>query len=235
MNKKEGGVTENRLTHWDDIASYTMAEAARYVRIPSQTLRAWVAGQSYGEQSVRSPFHPLLQAAEYNPTRLSFNNLIEAYTLRALRTKHAISIGAAREAMDVAQAHFKIDRLFLRTKELRTMAGELFLKTYSELIHLNRSGQLAMEKILRDFLGRIELDESSNLPRRFFPLLSDTNKIIAIDPHIAFGRPFIAGKGITTIAIIDRLNANEDEDEIAKDYDLSPEQMEQAIIYEQAA
>ena len=70
-----------------DVAAYSVGEASRYVRIPAPTLRTWVDGQSYNEQSKRSPFFRLLQAPEYNPTRLSFNNLIEAYTLRALKNK----------------------------------------------------------------------------------------------------------------------------------------------------
>ena len=217
-----------------DIAAYSVAEASRYVRIPAPTLRTWVEGQSYGEQSMRSPFFPLLEAPEYNPTRLSFNNLIEAFTLRALRTKHGISIGAAREAMDMAQQYYQIDRLFLRPEDLRTQAGKLFLKKYGELVNLNRSCRLAMEKVLNDSLERIELDDS-NLPIRLFPMASDTNRVIAIDPSIAFGRPFIVRKGISTIAIVDRLNANEEEEEIAEDYGLLPEEMKQAIIYEQAA
>ena len=217
-----------------DVAAYSVGEASRYVRIPAPTLRTWVDGQSYNEQSKRSPFFRLLQAPEYNPTRLSFNNLIEAYTLRALRTKHGISIGAARDAMEVAEQHYNIDRLFLRPEDLRTQAGKLFLKKYGELINLNRSCQIAMEKVLKDSLERIDLDDS-NLPIRLFPMDNDANKVIAIDPSIAFGRPFIVRKGISTIAIIDRLDANEEEDEIAKDYGLWPEEMKQAIVYEQAA
>lgn len=231
-------MAEEQSRYWDysprDIAAYSVTEASRYVRIPAPTLRTWVDGQSYGEQSMRSPFLPLLEAPEYNPTRLSFNNLIEAFTLRALRTKHGISIEAAREAMGVAQQYYQIDRLFLRPEDLRTQAGKLFLKKYGELVNLNRSCQLAMEKVLNDSLERIELD-GSNLPIRLFPMASDTNRVIAIDPSIAFGRPFIVRKGISTIAIIDRLNANEEEEEIAEDYGLLPEEMKQAIIYEQAA
>ena len=79
-----------------DIAAYTVVEAARYVRIPAQTLRSWVVGQSYSRDSRRLVFHALITAPEYAPIRLSFNNIIEAYTLRALRTRHGVSIIAAR-------------------------------------------------------------------------------------------------------------------------------------------
>lgn len=216
-----------------NVAAYTVAEAAHYIRIPPQTLRAWVAGQSYGQHSGRPPFHALITAQQYAPIRLSFNNLIEAYTLRALRTKHGVSIEAAREAIDFAERAFVLDRLFL-CPELRTGAGELFLMKYGEFVNLNRSGQMAIAKLLKDHLKRIELDDL-NLPVRLYPVDTDTNKTIVIDPRIAFGRPVIARRGISTTAILDRVNAGESEEEIAQDYGLDHTEVEEAIVYEQAA
>ena len=131
-----------------DIAAYTVGEAARYVRIPAQTLRSWVAGQSYSRDSRRLSFHALITAPEYAPVRLSFNNIIEAYTLRALRTRHGVSIIAAREAMDVAERACDTRRLLLRP-ELRTGGGELFLAKYGELVNLTKAGQIAIKHILQ--------------------------------------------------------------------------------------
>ena len=214
-----------------DIAAYTVAEAARYVRIPPQTLRAWVAGQSYGQYSGRPKFRQLITAPEYAPLRLSFNNVIEAYTLRALRTKHKVSIEAARKAMDVAERACRTQRLFL-CPELRTGAGELFLEKYGELVNLTKAGQSAMKHILKDHLARIELDEL-HLPARLYP--ADTANIIMIDPRVAFGRPIISSRGISTAAIVDRINADESEEDIAKDYGLTPAEVKEALVYEQAA
>ena len=144
-----------------------------------------------------------------------------------------VSINGARRAIDFAEHAFTIDRLFLRP-ELRTSAGELFLEKYGEFVNLNKSGQLAIAKLLRDYLKRIELDDL-HIPARLYPVDTDTNKIIAIAPRIAFGRPIIARRGISTAAILDRVNADESEEEIAEDYGLTPEEVEEAIVYEQAA
>ena len=211
-----------------DIAAYTVAEAAHYVRIPPQTLRSWVAGRSDSGRL------PLISIPEYDPPRLSFNNLIEAYTLRALRIKHQVSIRAAREAINFAERAFTITRLFLHPRELRTGAGQVLLEKYGEFVNLNRSGQIAIAKFLEEHLNRIELDDL-NLPIRLYPFETDTNKIIAIDPRIAFGRPIIASRGISTMAIIDRVNAGEREEEIAEDYGLEVRDVEEAIVCEQAA
>ena len=56
-----------------------------------------------------------------------------------------------------------------------------------------------------------------------------------IDPQVAFGRPFIARRGISTAAIVDRVNSGESYDEIAADYGLDPLEVEEALFYEQAA
>lgn len=207
-----------------DIAAYTVAEAARYLQIPVPTLRSWVAG--------RPPSAPLIDASGDNPPRLSFNNMIEAYTLRALRIRHGVSTGKARQAIKYAERKHGITRLLLRP-ELRTAVGELFLKKYGELINLNRSGQLAIEKLLQAHLSRIEYDDLK-LPIQLFPL--DTpSRTIVIDPRLAFGRPVISRRGISTAAIVDRADAGETIEEIAADYDLSTEEVEAAIVYDQAA
>ena len=214
-----------------DVAAYTVVEAARYIRIPSPTLRAWVIGLKYGLNADRAPFRPLIAPPQRDPLRLSFNNVIEAYTLRALRTKHRVSIGAAREAMDVAEHAYKIDRLLL-CPELRTRAGQLFLEKYGQLVKLTKARQLVMKLMLQANLERIELNESK-IPIRLYP--ADTGKNIAMDPRIAFGRPIIARRGISTAVIVDRINAGEGADEIAEDYGLEPAEVNEALVFDQAA
>ena len=162
----------------------------------------------------------------------AFLLIIEAYTLRALRTKHSVSIEKARQAMDVAADAYNTQRLFL-CPELRTGAGELFLEKYGELIHLTKAGQRAMKHILDDHLTRIEFDDL-RIPARLYPADPRT-QVIVIDPRIAFGRPVISRRGISTAAIVDRINADESEEEIAKDYSLTLEEVKEALVYEQAA
>jgi uncharacterized protein (DUF433 family) len=58
---------------------------------------------------------------------------------------------------------------------------------------------------------------------------------IAIDPAIAFARPVLLSRGISTRAIVDRIDAGETPQDVAKDYDLTPDEVEQAVLYERAA
>ena len=215
-----------------DRPAYTVPEAAGYLKMPAPTLRSWVQA-SVGpdaRQNFRSGL--LIEPACENPLRLSFNNLIECYTLRALRTKHGISIKSALVAKETARRACNMERLFL-SDQLLTDAGEIFLEKYGELTNVTKSGQLAMKAILEILLKSIDRDQF-HLPRRFYPFCEE-RRTIAIDPHIAFGRPVISYRGISTGAIIARLDANETEEEIANDYNLTLEDVRQAAIYERAA
>ena len=220
------------MTDPREIAAYTISEAARYVRIPAPTLRTWVVRSSEIRRANRRVQLPLIVAPEYDPIRLSFNNIVEAYVLRALRTRHGVSISAARRAIDEAEHNLGVQRLLL-CPELRTNAGELFLYTYSTLINLNKASQLGIRLVLHQFLERIEVDEA-NRPARLFP--SDMfDRAIVLDPLVAFGRPVIARRGISTSTIVARINAGETEEEIAEDYNLQTLEVEEAVVYEQAA
>ncbi len=215
-----------------DRPAYTVPEAAGYLKMPAPTLRSWV--QIVGRPDARRNTDPdlLVEPACDSPLRLSFNNLVECHTLRALRTKHGVSIRSAVIAKETAKKACKEERLFLSDR-LTTDAGEIFLEKYGELTNVSQSGQLAMKAILQGLLKSIDRDEF-RLPKRLYPVDGE-NRIIAIDPYISFGRPVIFCRGISTGAIVARLDTNETEQEIADDYDLTLQDIRQAAIYERAA
>lgn len=211
--------------------AYGLAEAARYVGLPAPTLRSWVVGRAD-----RSTSAPLIRPASCDPLQLSFYNLVEAHVLRSLRTAHEVSMPDFRRAVAYAEREFHIERLLLR-RELQTAAGELFLDRYGELVNLTRSGQLAMREMLKRFLQRVEWDQWS-FPVRLYPFVGgagDAARPIAIDPQIAFGRPIVQRVGVSTSAIADRIDAGESVQAVAEDYELSLEEVEQAVLYARAA
>jgi uncharacterized protein (DUF433 family) len=231
MSRRQGAAFDR------DLAAYTLAEAARYVRVPAATLRSWVLGRQYPTAGGAGNFPPLIRPASRRPPLLSFSNLIEAHVLRSLRTEHGVPVKALRSALTYAEKTLGIDRLLLRP-ELHTDAGNVFLDRYGELIELTASGQLAMRRLLAEHLKRVEWD-SSRFPVRLYPFLSaaapSEARPIAIDPRIAFGRPVVLRKGISTSIIAERVDAGESVEDVAADYDLGPAEIEQAIIYERAA
>jgi uncharacterized protein (DUF433 family) len=95
-----------------------------------------------------------------------------------------------------------------------------------------------MRRLFDEHLKRIEWD-SSRFPARLYPFLSasapSAERPIVIDPRIAFGRPLVVSKGISTSTIAERVDAGESVNDIAADYDLAQSDIEQALVYERAA
>jgi uncharacterized protein (DUF433 family) len=220
-----------------DAPAYPIVEAARYLRLPPATLRAWTLGRAYPTSAGSGRFQPLIRPAGRSPVSLSFWNLIEAHVLRALRTDHGVSVKAVRKALQFAESTLGIDRLLL-SPELRSRAGEVFLDRYGQLINLSASGQLAIRQVLEAHLRRVEWD-ARNAPVRLHPFLigdvPDQSRPIVIDPLVSFGRPMLAASGVSTAAIASRIDAGESRDEVAADYGVSTSEVDAAVVYERAA
>lgn len=219
-----------------DEPAYGLTEAARYLKLPIATLRSWVVGRDYPKGETVTTFHPLIKPAHKIPPLLSFYNLIEAHVLRSLRTEHGVAVREVRKAIEYAEQSLDITRLLLH-KDLRTHAGEVFLDEYHKLTNLSTSGQMAMRRLLEDYLKRVEWGEWQ-YPVRLYPYVSPeptAERPIAIDPDIAFGRPVILRAGVATEAIVERIDAGETVEALAEDYDLKPNEIEEAVLYERAA
>ncbi len=74
---------------------------------------------------------------------------------------------------------------------------------------------------------------------RFYPFVRERSasepKFIVINPALGFGKPVIAGTGISTAVIASRFNARESMPELAKEYGLEEKQIEEAIRWETRA
>lgn len=176
-----------------------------------------------------------MKLAKRDPATLSFSNLIEAHVLRSLRTVHGVPLLHVRKALAYAERELKFDQLLLR-EELRTAGGQLFLDRYGELMNLSASGQLAVRKVFEAHLTRIEWGRHRAV--RLYPFLvseSADAKPVVIDPLISFGRPVVSKAFVSTRSIVDRIDAGETVEDIARDYDLTREEVEEAVVYDWVA
>jgi uncharacterized protein (DUF433 family) len=86
------------------------------------------------------------------------------------------------------------------------------------------------------YLERVETDPKGLF--RFFPFVIEPRpsepKTIEINPMIGFGKPVIAGTGISTAIIASRFNARESITTLAEEYGLTPQKIEEAIRWERA-
>ncbi len=216
---------------------YGVSEAAGYLHIPPATLRSWTVGRTYRTREGPAEFDPLIELPDPAQARLSFSNLVEAHVLRAVRTRHEVSIRSVRKALSYAEEQLGLERLLL-SEELLAGAGDLFLERYGQLINLSKSGQLALRKLLERHLERVDRGEEG-LPARLYPFLpgdvAASSRLIVIDPRVSYGRPTIVQRGVSTEAIVRRIDAGEAVPDLADDYGLTPDQIEAAVIYERAA
>lgn len=87
-------------------------------------------------------------------------------------------------------------------------------------------------------LERIERDESGT-PIRLFPFSRSSNfgsnqpRTVVIDPQLSFGRPVLVRVAVPTEIINDRFNAGDSLAEMAEDYGVSKEEIEEALRFEQ--
>lgn len=219
---------------------YTYPEAARATGVPVSTIAAWVRGMPYTRphKGDRGFVEPVIERPDPEDTRLSFNNLLEAHVLRALRqAPEVVQLSKVREAIKQAQEEHGIDRLLIDPK-LRSSGGDLFLDYYIQLVELSKSRQYAMRSILQQYLTRIEVDEDVHRAT-FFPIPKNpqhsAEKLVRVSPFVAFGNPIIGHIGASTQAIAERYNVGEEASSIMRDYDLTEDEFDEALSYEAAA
>lgn len=203
------------------IPNYQIQEAARYARITPATVATW---HKVGDRKTLS--------SKEGKAALSYMQLIEVAVVSAFR-KGGLGLKNIRETREYvakqfqsefpfAQYRFKADGKRL-VMDFQQVEGE---KGKGKVLRPDQDGQLAWEAIL----GRLkEFDyDGDGIVIRWH--LTGPKSLIIIDPRIAYGAPII--KGTPTWVISGRWDAGETVKEIAEDFDLSPEDVREALIFE---
>jgi uncharacterized protein (DUF433 family) len=219
-----------------ELPRYSYPEAARATGVPASTVSAWVRGQKYSRKQGDGFFHPVIRLPDEHDSRLSFFNLIEIHNLRSLRGfPHRVKLSKVREALDVAEKQFGIDRLLIH-EELRVGAGKLFLDRLSSLEELSRSAQLVMRELL--VAGLKQVDFSKSIPTRFWPrerVATESHRLILVSPEVSFGRPVVGRLGVSTFGIASRINSGETPDAVRQDLGLTQDELNEALALEEFA
>lgn len=213
--------------------AYTLREAALCVRVPAATLRAWTAGRPYPTASELRHSAPLIVAADRERRLLSFVNLIEAQVLRALRTVHELSLQNVRRALREYGRHDPKDHP-LAYEDFQTDGLDLFVERYGSTINLSRSGQIALRSTLAEHLRRVQRDRVG--PIRLFPFVhsdDDRRQVVAVSPHVAFGRPVIEGTRVGTDDVVARIRRGDSPAVVAEDLHLTEQQVIDACVFEE--
>ena len=205
---------------------YGLSEAAQYLRVPLNTLRYWVLGGS--------SVPPLVRLARNEPSRLSFNNLLECHVLSSMRAIYEVKIPNVRKAL-ISLAKYVRHEHPLLEQAFQTDRRDLFIEHLGRIVNLSKDEQILIPGVMEFYLERIERNPKGLF--RFYPFVMERAqnepKLIQINPAIGFGKPVVAGTGISTAVIASRFNARESIDDLASEYGVKPRQIEEAIRWEQ--
>lgn len=203
---------------------YGLTEAAQYLRVPLNTLRYWVQGAGSVPPLIRSP----------EPSRLSFANLLEGYMLSSMRKIYDVRIPRVRKAL-INLAKYVRHRHPLIEQAFETDRRDLFIEHLGKKVNLYKDEQILIPGIMELYLKRIERDPQGLF--RLYPFVVEPKpnepRMILITPSVGFGKPVIVGTGISTAVVASRFNARESIADLASEYGVKPQQIEEAIRWEQ--
>jgi uncharacterized protein (DUF433 family) len=213
----------------EDVPAYSFAEAATLAGVPTSTLRSWVVGRPFPARSGQRWSQAVIRLPKGERRFLSFTNLVEVHVLAAMRRKHALKLEAIRKAVRYMHEALDVEHP-LATKQFKTNGVDLFVEWLGKIINVSREGQLGIKAVLTDSLARIEYDKRGRAVR-LFPMLrrEDAPKSIVIDPRRAFGRPVIVGTAVPAADIRSRFDAGDSVEELARDFELAPKLIEDAL------
>jgi uncharacterized protein (DUF433 family) len=203
-----------------DTPAYSCLQAAHYVGVPSHTLRRWI-----GEDGL------ILTPA---PCALSFNNLTEAHILKAMRKVHGLSLQGIRKALREL-AHLRQSAHPLLDEAFETDGINLCIRDQDEVINLSQRSQREIREFVSLYLHRIQRDDTGRVARLYPFIVADSEnepKNISISPTVSFGKPVLAGTGISTSVIVGRFNARDSVADLAREYNVMPAVLEDAIRWE---
>jgi uncharacterized protein (DUF433 family) len=199
---------------------YSSTEVGRYARVNPGIVRAWTRA---GDRS-----SIVVPAAKSSPAPLSFINLVEFHILVALRKTHKVPMQKIRRFIEYGKRTYGVEHP-LAELDLETDGSEVFVRELGFSVNASRGGQIALPKVLSQYLRRIERDPA-HIPIRFYPLTYEASpKLIVVNPAVAYGRPVIEGTRITTRMVFERYSGGESLLDIAADYELNISAVEEAL------
>lgn len=212
---------------------YTVPEAARYLGVPTSTLSTWAHGyvrQPAGRPSIEGD--PILTAIKTPPRHpeIPFVGLVEGMVAAAFR-RAGVSMQKVRKALAVIQDEIGIDHA-LASKKLFTDGAEILFDYASaenddELLTVVTSGQRVFGEVVHDYLVRITYAPDGWADRLVLPITA--RELIECDPRRGFGRPLFIRGGAPMDDVLDRFRAGEPLSEVARDFGLRAEDVEDVI------
>ncbi|MFH8474754.1 DUF433 domain-containing protein [Streptomyces sp. NPDC018000] len=205
----------------------TPAETSSYLQIPYSTLSAWLSGKAAGA--------PLVHAVE--PVRkgqpsVPFIAVAEAHVLRSLRTL-GLRMSEIREAAAAVRDAFDTP-YGLVSKRIATDGVDIFVEHGLGDLRRARDGQAPIHEVVAEYLRYLTWEGDDDFPSSLQLRQYGEEVPVVIDPRFGRGLPVVAANHVSVKAITDLWEAGESVEEIAYDFDMTPEQVDalcEAVVH----
>lgn len=213
---------------------YTVPEAARLTRISAGKIRRWLKGYDF-KSGDRVHHSDAVWQGELEPMEsklaLSFRDLLELRFVDAF-IRAGVSWRTMRRAHGRAQKELTTTHPFCSNR-VATDGKNILLKQAQEdgdeaLIDLV-TNQREFGRLVQDFLKELEFSGSDII---WWPL--GRQRQIVVDPKRNFGQPTTARSGVPSQILARSVKANASRDLVAKWYEVQPEEIRDAIEFEES-
>jgi uncharacterized protein (DUF433 family) len=216
-----------------DREMYTEAEAARLLTVPQSTLNYWLEG---GERRGVT-YRPIIRVEPRGDRQaVTWAEFIEAGLLRQYRRTHHVPMPELRAFIDIVRSRYRVPyplahlRPFVSGRDLLIEAqDQAGLDAELCLVAVVRN-ELLLTPAADSFVKRVTWQD--DIATQWRPH-DDPHSPVRINPEVRFGRPAVAG--ISTEALWEHEQAGETTDDIAGEFDLTPEDVRWAVAYETSA
>ncbi|MGW7396721.1 DUF433 domain-containing protein [Streptomyces cyaneofuscatus] len=196
----------------------TPAETSSYLEIPYSTLTSWLNGKAAGA--------PLIHAVE--PTRkrqpsIPFIAVAEAHVLRSLRTL-GLRMSEIREAAAAVRDAFDTP-YGLVSKRIATDGVDIFVEHGLGDLRRARDGQAPIQEVVAQYLRYLTWEADDDFPSSLQLSQYGETVPVVIDPRFGRGLPVVEANRVPVQAITDLWKAGETVEDIAYDFDMTPEQV----------
>ena len=203
---------------------YTVAEAARFVGVPSSTLGTWAQGyvrRPTGRREVRG--QPIVKsiAADRGYPTVPFVGLAEAMVLTSFRLS-GVSLQHLRRAVAVLECEMGMEHALASSRLYSDGAVVLFdyadRQGDAEFAGLTDvvSRQRVFSSVIEDYLERIEYDDDPWAVRVASPVTR--RPVVVADPERAFGQPIFRHGAAPVESVRGRVDAGEPIEDVARDF-----------------
>jgi len=150
-----------------------------------------------------------------------------------MRKLHNLSMQGIRKALKELE-NLRATQHPLLDESFETDGVNLCIREEDRIINLSKHRQQEIKDFVTIYLHRIRRD--GGVATHLFPFIvadtPDEPQSISISPRVSFGKPVLAGTGVSTSVIVGRFKARDSISDLAREYEVSEAVLEDAVRWE---